>query len=64
MLAFIVLVFVVRYFPRLAPGLLVCVLLMCAGAVYDGYHYLVDVLAGVLLGTAAGVGFVGEKSYW
>ncbi len=62
MLAFTVLVFVVRYFPRFAPLLLVCVLLMCAGAVYDGYHYAVDVIAGVAVGTAVGVGFVGREA--
>jgi membrane-associated phospholipid phosphatase len=60
MLAFTVLVFVVRYFPRLAPWVLICVLLMCAGAVYDGYHYGVDVVAGAALGMAVGVAFVGR----
>ena len=59
--AFAVLVFVIRYFPRFAPWLLVCVLLMCAGAVYDGYHYFIDVLAGALLGMVVGVGFVGRR---
>jgi membrane-associated phospholipid phosphatase len=58
MLAFAVLVFVLRYFPRLAPWIMVCVLLMCVGAVYDGYHYAVDVLAGAVLGTAVGAGFL------
>ncbi len=61
MLAFTVLVFVGRYFPRYAPWLLLCVLLMCAGAVYDGYHYAVDVIAGAVVGMAVGVGFRGEK---
>jgi membrane-associated phospholipid phosphatase len=55
MLAFVVLVFAFRYFPRIAPWLLVCVLLMSVGAVYDGYHYAIDVLAGALLGIAVGV---------
>ena len=62
MIAFVVLVFAFRYLPRLAPWLLICVLLMCVGAVYDGYHYAVDVLAGGLLGTAVGWIFVGRKS--
>jgi membrane-associated phospholipid phosphatase len=62
MLAFTVLMFVFRYFPRLAPWLLVCVLLMCAGAVYDGYHYPIDVVAGALLGLAAGALFVGRRA--
>jgi membrane-associated phospholipid phosphatase len=61
MLAFTVLAFVVRYFPRCAPWLLVSILLMCAGAVYDGYHYGVDVVAGAVLGMAAGAGFVGRR---
>ena len=50
MLSCVVVVFAFRYLPRLAPWLLVCTLLMCVGAVYDGYHYAVDVLAGALLG--------------
>ena len=57
MLACVVLVFTFRYFPRVAPWLLVCVLLMSAGAMYDGYHYAVDVLAGALLGIAVSVPF-------
>ena len=62
MLAFAVLVFVFRYFPRFAPWLLFCVLLMGAGAVYDGYHYAVDVVAGALLGMAVAGMFVGSNS--
>jgi membrane-associated phospholipid phosphatase len=62
MLAFTVVVFVVRYFPRFAPWLLVCVLLMCAGAVYDGYHYAVDVIGGAVVGIAVGVAFVGREA--
>ena len=61
MLGFAVLVFVVRHFPRLAPWLAVCVLLMSVCAVYDGYHYAIDVLAGALLGVVVGAGFVGER---
>lgn len=57
MLAFVVLVFVFRDLPRLAVPLLVCVLLMSVAAVYDGYHYGVDVLAGAVLGTTAGLVF-------
>src|ERR1019366_3025284 len=59
MLGFAVLVFVVRYFPRAAPWLAICVSLMSVGAVYDGYHYAVDVVAGAALGTAVGAMFVG-----
>jgi membrane-associated phospholipid phosphatase len=58
MLACVVLVFVFRYFRRLALPLTACILLMCAGAVYDGYHYASDVLAGALLGIVAGALFV------
>jgi membrane-associated phospholipid phosphatase len=62
MLGFAVLVFVVRYFPRAAPWLAICVSLMSVGAVYDGYHYAVDVVAGAALGTAVGAMFVGRKA--
>jgi membrane-associated phospholipid phosphatase len=58
MLACGVLVFAFRYFPRLAVPLLVCVLLMCVGAVYDAYHYAIDVIVGALLGVAVGAAFV------
>ena len=61
MLAFVVLVFAYRYLPRAAPWLLAPVLLMCVGAVYDGYHYASDVLAGVLLGLAVGIGFIAVR---
>jgi len=59
MLAFAVLVFTFRYLPRLARWLLICVLLMSVGAVYDGYHYALDVIAGGLLGVAVGAAFLG-----
>ena len=54
MMAFVVLVFAYRYLPRLAPWLLVVVLLMCVGAVYDGYHYASDVIAGAVIGILTG----------
>ncbi len=57
MVAFVVLVFAFRYLPRLAPWLLACILLMCVGAVYDGYHYALDVVAGALLGISVGLLF-------
>jgi membrane-associated phospholipid phosphatase len=31
---------------------------MCGGAVYDGYHYASDVVAGALIGIAVGLVFV------
>jgi membrane-associated phospholipid phosphatase len=54
MLAFVVLMFAYRFLPRAAPWLLVPVLLMCVGAVYDGYHYTSDVVAGAIIGIALG----------
>jgi membrane-associated phospholipid phosphatase len=50
MLAFVVLMFAYRYLPRVAPWLLFPVLLMCVGAVYDGYHYTTDVVVGGVIG--------------
>lgn len=38
---------------RLGLFLLIPVLLMCVGAVYDGYHYASDVAAGGIVGVAA-----------
>jgi membrane-associated phospholipid phosphatase len=61
MLAVVVLVFAWRYLPRAAPWILVCVLLMCAGAVYDGYHYALDVIAGAGVGVFVGVAFLHER---
>ncbi|MGC2112011.1 MAG: phosphatase PAP2 family protein [Candidatus Korobacteraceae bacterium] len=54
MLAFVVLMFAYRYLRRVAPWLLLPILLMCVGAVYDGYHYASDVAVGALLGIALG----------
>ena len=58
MLAFVVLVFVYRSLPRAAPWILLSNLLMCFGAVYDGYHYASDVLVGALMGIAVALVFV------
>ncbi len=58
MLAFVVLVFAYRLLPGVAPWLLVPILMMCGGAVYDGYHYATDVFAGALMGIAVGLVFV------
>jgi membrane-associated phospholipid phosphatase len=57
MLAFVVLGFAYRFLPRLAPWLLFPILLMCVGAVYDGYHYASDVIVGALLGIAVALVF-------
>lgn len=58
MLTFVVLVFAYRFLPQVAPWLLVPILLMCVGAVYDGYHYASDVVAGALVGIAVGLIFI------
>jgi len=58
MLAFVVLVFAIRYWRRVAPWLMVINVLMCLGAVYDGYHYTVDVIAGALLGTVVAAAYL------
>ena len=47
------LLFAWRYLPRLAAILAPLVVLMGLGAVYDGYHYVSDVVAGVAVGAAA-----------
>src|SRR5271165_7126839 len=54
MLAFVVLMYAYRFLPRIAPWLLVPVSLMCVGAVYDGYHYVSDVVMGALIGIVLG----------
>jgi len=57
MLAFVVLVFVWRYLPRAVPWLLVLNLLMCVGAIYDGYHYASDTVVGALIGLFIGIAY-------
>lgn len=54
MLTFVVLMFAYRFLPGAAPWLLIPILLMCVGAVYDGYHYASDVIAGGLIGIIVG----------
>lgn len=46
-------IFAWRYVPKLAPGLLPLLVLMCVGAVYDRYHYASDMIAGLLIGSAS-----------
>jgi membrane-associated phospholipid phosphatase len=58
MLAFVVLIFAWQYWRVAAPWLLVINVLMCLGAVYDSYHYAVDVVAGAILGTVVGIGYL------
>ena len=45
--------FAARYALRYAPLLFALLVLMCAGAVYDRYHYASDIAGGLLIGVAA-----------
>ena len=45
--------FAARYALRYAPLLFALLILMCAGAVYDRYHYASDIAAGLLIGIVA-----------
>ena len=60
MLTFVILMFAYRYLPRVAPWLLFPIMLMCVGAVYDGYHYTTDVVAGAMIGIVLGA--IGTRS--
>lgn len=42
-----------KYAPKLGFALTPLVVLLCVGAVYDRYHYVLDVIAGILVGVAA-----------
>jgi membrane-associated phospholipid phosphatase len=55
-LALLCAVFAHGRLPRWAPFVWTSLCLICLGAVYDGYHYLSDVLAGLLVAlTSAGL---------
>lgn len=41
-----------RFLPRLAPALTILATALAAGAVYGGFHYLTDAVAGLVLGLA------------
>jgi membrane-associated phospholipid phosphatase len=47
------LVFACRHLPPLGAILAVLIVLMGLGAVYDGYHYASDVVAGLVVGGSA-----------
>jgi membrane-associated phospholipid phosphatase len=47
--------FAAKYAIRYAPLFAAASILMCAGAVYDRYHYASDVAAGLLIGAGAAV---------
>jgi membrane-associated phospholipid phosphatase len=49
----VALFFAWKYVPRLGLGLTPLVVLLCIGAVYDRYHYVSDVIAGIVVGLAA-----------
>jgi membrane-associated phospholipid phosphatase len=51
--AIVPVIFAWRYAPRLAAWLLPLMVLMCVGAVYDRYHYVSDILGGLVIGVAA-----------
>ena len=51
--AVVPIIFARRHVPKLVPWLLPLLVLMCVGAVYDRYHYVSDMIAGVLIGLAA-----------
>lgn len=50
MAAVVSLIAAIRWAPRLGAWLVLPLLLMCVGAVYDGYHYVSDIVAGAALG--------------
>ncbi len=52
---FVSLIFAWRYAPRLGAWLTPLVVLLCLGAVYDRYHYVSDVVAGLIVGWLADV---------
>jgi membrane-associated phospholipid phosphatase len=43
------------YCPGLLAGLIFCAVSVATSRVIPGLHYISDVLAGILIGTAAGV---------
>jgi membrane-associated phospholipid phosphatase len=46
-------IFAWRYIPRLGAWLTPLLLLLCAGAVYDRYHYFSDIVGGLVFGPVA-----------
>lgn len=43
----------VRFLPRLAPALFILATLLALGAIYGGFHYATDAIAGLALGLVA-----------
>jgi membrane-associated phospholipid phosphatase len=46
-------IFAWQYTPKLAAALTPLAFLLCAGAVYDRYHYVTDVLGGAAVAAVA-----------
>jgi undecaprenyl-diphosphatase len=53
--AFAVALSLIEFYPEMLPGLVFCAASIAASRVLLGMHYLSDVLAGALLGSALGV---------
>jgi membrane-associated phospholipid phosphatase len=51
----VALFFAWKFVPKLGVVLTPLVILLCAGAVYDRYHYVSDVVGGIIVGVAASV---------
>ncbi|MFB3814013.1 MAG: phosphatase PAP2 family protein [Terriglobales bacterium] len=49
------LIFAWCYLPKLGAALTPVVILLCLGAVYDRYHYLLDVVGGLAVGAVAAI---------
>jgi len=62
MLSFAIMVFVFRYSRGWGWVVLAVNLLMSAGAVHSGYHYVSDVVIGAAIGLAAGIVFLPRVS--
>jgi membrane-associated phospholipid phosphatase len=56
-------IFAWRYRPKLGAALTPFVLLLCAGAVYDRYHYLSDVVAGAVVGAVVAAGVLARSRH-
>src|SRR5688572_23199052 len=54
--------FAYRYVRPLVPWLLPLFVLMCAGAVYDRYHYASDMVGGAVIGAAAALFVMAAQS--
>ncbi|MCI0353918.1 MAG: phosphatase PAP2 family protein [Acidobacteria bacterium] len=53
--AVVALIYAWRYVPRLGAALTPLVILLCVGAVYDRYHYVLDIVGGIVIAVPAEV---------